>query len=114
MADSPERNPICLQAQQDLQRISNLSNQRARLIQIVGDSASSPADGCLVALQPVNERSGNGHPAIAYCFERFGVLLAANDLARHFWPYLPVINAQEQLLVDRFGPPAPDMSSGLG
>jgi hypothetical protein len=114
MIDSPERNPICLQAQQDLQRISSLSNQRTRPIQIIGDSASSPADGCLVALQPATTRSGNAPPAIAYCFERFGVLLAVNDMARRLWPYLPVINAQEQLLVESFEPAALDGPSGLG
>lgn len=115
MVDSPQRNPICLQAQQDLQRISGLSNQRAGLIQIIGDSASAPADGCLVALQPASTSpSGNAHPASAYCFERFGVLLAVNTLARHLWPYLPVINAQEQRLVDSFEPSALDGLSGLG
>jgi len=114
MVDSPERNPTCLQAQQDLQRISGLSNQQSGLIQIIGDSASTPADGCLVALQLANKPSGNARPASAYCFERFGVLLAVNDLARHLWPYLPVINAQEQLLVDSFEPSALDDISGLG
>lgn len=110
MVDTPERNPICLQAQQDLKRVASLSNQRVALIQIVGDSASNPADGCLVAFRSGDKQSGN--ELTAYCFERFGVLLAANDMARRFWPYLPVVNAQEQLLVERFEPPAQVFSPG--
>lgn len=32
----------------------------------------------------------------AYCLQRFGVLLAANDLAHQLWPALPVADADEQ------------------
>ncbi|HEY1349816.1 MAG TPA: hypothetical protein VGF67_09350 [Ktedonobacteraceae bacterium] len=112
MVDTPERNPICLQAQQDLKQIATLSNQRVALIQIVGDSASNPADGCLVAFRPGGQRSNSEQTA--YCFERFGVLLAANTFARRIWPSLPVVNAQEQLLVEHFEPPALAFAPGLG
>jgi hypothetical protein len=112
MIDTPERNPICLQAQQDLKQVITLSNQRVALVQIVGDSASNPADGCLVAFRPGDRLSGSEQTA--YCFERFGVLLAANTLARRIWPYLPLVNAQERLLVERFEPPALAFAPGLG
>jgi hypothetical protein len=38
---------------------------------------------------------------VAYCLHRFGVLLAANDVAHHQWPYLPVANAREKQLAQR-------------
>jgi hypothetical protein len=38
---------------------------------------------------------------VAYCLHRFGVLLAANDLAHQQWPYLPVANAREKQLTQR-------------
>ncbi len=40
-------------------------------------------------------------PLVAYCLHRFGVLLAANDVAHHQWPYLPVANAREKQLAQR-------------
>lgn len=102
MIDSPERNPLCRQAAHDLQRISGPGRSRAGLVQVVGASASAPAEGCLVAFALA------GRPqALAYCLARFGVLLAANDRARRLWPYLPVASAQEQQLVARLSLPAP-------
>lgn len=60
------------------------------------------ADGCVgVAMpQPNAAISATPSPALppAYCLQRFGVLLAANDLAHRLWPELPVAGAYEQSL----------------
>lgn len=106
LVDSPERNPVCLQAQNDLKLITTLDEQPVGLVHIVADNASSPADGCLVALT-LGGNPGDvlTNQATAYCLERFGVLLAANGLAHRFWPYLPVANVREQLLAEFLEPP---------
>ena len=43
----------------------------------------------------------NTPPGLAYCLLRFGVLLAVNDAAHHFWPNLPVADAYEQSLAQQ-------------
>jgi hypothetical protein len=62
-----------------------------------------PASGCLgVGVSRVDGGSVkstiNTPPGLAYCLLRFGVLLAVNDAAHHFWPNLPLADAFEQNL----------------
>lgn len=49
-----------------------------------------PASGCLGV--------GLSRQGTAYCLLRFGVLLAVNAQAHHFWPHLPLADAYEQSL----------------
>jgi len=37
----------------------------------------------------------------AYCLHRFGILLAANDVAHRYWPHMPLADAYEQKLVQQ-------------
>ena len=65
-----------------------------------------PASGCLgVGLAGQNSTGSQSNsktaPALAYCLLRFGVLLAANAEAHHFWPYLPLADAYEQHLAQQ-------------
>ena len=69
-------------------------------------SGANPAAGCVVVATP--ERVSGAKPAliivkppVAYCLHRFGVLLAANDLAHRQWPYLPLADAYEQGLANQ-------------
>jgi len=62
-----------------------------------------PASGCLgVGISRVDGGSVkstiNTPPGLAYCLLRFGVLLAVNNEAHHFWPNLPQADAFEQNL----------------
>ncbi|HZU66881.1 MAG TPA: hypothetical protein VFA09_06350 [Ktedonobacteraceae bacterium] len=62
-------------------------------------TGSNPAQGCLAvatlpSTNPVTPTSSR--LAGAYCLYRFGVLLAANNLAHRYWPQLPMADAYEQ------------------
>jgi len=69
-------------------------------------SGSVPAVGCIALGSPQQDAGTTAtpspsHPAVAYCLHRFGVNLAANELAQRYWPYLPVADAYEQLLAQQ-------------
>ena len=63
------------------------------------------ASGCLALAAPhAIDNTGNAlpepiPPSAAYCLYRFGVLLAANDIAHRLWPTLPVADAYERGIV---------------
>lgn len=62
-------------------------------------SGTTAAAGCLAAAVQVSDSTNaptTTHASTAYCLYRFGVLLAANSLAHHYWPSLPVANSYEQ------------------
>ena len=64
-------------------------------------SGPVPAAGCVVVVSPAQTPGITPTPSprlVAYLLQRFGVLLAANDLAHHYWPYLPVADDYEQQL----------------
>lgn len=54
-------------------------------------------DGCLAAAH-VQEAPASALPQDALLLHRFGVLLAANDVAHRLWPTLPVADSNEQQL----------------
>ena len=58
---------------------------------------ASAATGCL-SIATLNQGQGSLSPPVAYCLHRFGVMLAANDIAHRYWPKLPVADAYEQQL----------------
>jgi len=70
--------------------------------------AASPAlaNGCVVVVtlthDPGLPSTPPPSPQTAYCLYRFGVILAVNSVARHFWPSLPVADAYEQSLAQQF------------
>lgn len=62
------------------------------------------ADGCLgvASFTPDNSQSSaSGSAGPAYCLYRFGVLLAVNVQAHHYWPTMPVADAYEQHIVQQ-------------
>src|SRR5579875_2467753 len=62
-------------------------------------SGQNAADGCVAVIVPQNQSVPPASaPPVAYCLYRFGVLLAANDVAHRYWPNLPVADAYEQQL----------------
>ncbi len=59
------------------------------------------ADGCVAVIVPQQQNISTSLPPVAYCLYRFGVLLAANDLAHRYWPDLPVADASEQQIAQQ-------------
>ncbi len=75
-------------------------------IQWLYASGSNHAAGCLAIAVPqpsAVETPTSSSPAqpAAYCLQRFGVLLAANDLAHRLWPSLPLADTNEQSLAQQ-------------
>lgn len=69
-------------------------------------SGSVPAAGCIALGSPQTNPGtaptpSSSQAAVAYCLHRFGVNLAANDLAHRYWPLLPMADAREQLLAQQ-------------
>src|SRR2546421_3734196 len=65
------------------------------------------ADGCVEVAQIGANGPGTPFPSpssqssTAYCLYRFGVLLAANDLAHRWWPQLPLADAYERSMAQQ-------------
>ena len=91
-------NPICAAAQDWI--IANPSHQSLQGTTFNGQPTSvyfqylagtNAANGCLVkAVIPASSAP------VGYLLYRFGVLLAVNSAAHHYWPGLPMANAYEQ------------------
>jgi len=100
--------PVCDSALVDAQIVTDAFMIKHVPISIAYRSVAGPnlADGCVVVMTPqpgpdMTPTSPASPPQVAYCLHRFGVLLAANDVAHHQWPYLPVANAREKQLAQR-------------
>lgn len=107
VSDSNSFNPTCAPAQDEvlsLEPPADASGPIYPLWQFV--SSTLPAAGCLAvgnSLQKADNSPTQTHsvPLKAYCLHRFGILLAANDLAHRFWPYLPLADAYELRLAQQ-------------
>jgi hypothetical protein len=100
--------PVCDTALVDAQIVTDAFMIKHVRIPIAYRAVADPnlADGCVVVMTPqtgpaMTPTSAASLPLVAYCLHRFGVLLAANDVAHHQWPYLPVANAREKQLAQR-------------
>ena len=62
-------------------------------------SNTNPASGCL-AMATIGQYAISP-PPIVYFLYRFGVFLAANDVAHKYWPTMPFANASEQQLAQQ-------------
>ena len=105
-SQAPFGDPVCDSAIGDAQAlagdfvIDNLPVQ----VQDRSLSGANPASGCLLVITPTSTTT---KPIVAYCMHRFGVLLAANDMAHRLWPYLPVADAYEQQLAHQLAGETP-------
>lgn len=98
-------NPVCEAAQNEVAILQPPVDSFGEPLYLQWQYASGlvPASGCLgVGLSRVDGGSVkstiNTPPGLAYCMLRFGVLLAVNVAAHHFWPDLPLADAFEQKL----------------
>ncbi len=100
--------PVCDSALVDAQIVTDAFVVKHVRISIAYRWVAGPnlAEGCVVVMTPqpgpdMTATSAASPPLVAYCLHRFGVLLAANDVAHHQWPYLPVATAREKQLAQR-------------
>ncbi len=106
---SATSNPACLAAQHVVSSNTSIFYQAAGAINQVNwqfIAATNPAQGCLAEaiLQPLNQETPTptaAHTLTAYCLFRFGVPLAANDLAHRYFPTLPVASDYERSLAQQ-------------
>lgn len=106
--DTPFSDPVCDTAVADAYNLTAMftyhSQQVPSMFGVI--PASNRADGCLVVVTASRETNSSPIPSptslpTAYCLHRFGVLLAANETAHRYWPFLPVASAAEQQLAQQ-------------
>ncbi|HZS75765.1 MAG TPA: hypothetical protein VFA41_04065 [Ktedonobacteraceae bacterium] len=106
--DLPFSDPVCDTAVADAYNLAAMfpykSQQVPSMFELI--PAANRADGCLVVVTASTEANGPPIPSptalpVAYCLHRFGVLLAANETAHRYWPFLPVASAAEQQLAQQ-------------
>ena len=103
----PFGNPFCTAAETEVQIDSTLNGAQLKnfLVSWKYISGATPAAGCVAVATP--NLSGllitppPSYHVAALCLQRFGVLLAANDVAHRLWPTMPVADAYEQQLAQR-------------
>ena len=101
-------NPICGAAQKGVQLLQPPASATGAPVYPQWEFASGPlpAAGCLAVGTPQPDAFTTATPSTSpllapYCLHRFGVVLAANDIAHRFWPDLPVADAYEQRLAQQ-------------
>ena len=72
------------------------------------EQGTTLASGCLVEFELQDDAFRTttpnvSPPLVAEIMQRFGVLLAVNDIAHHLFPFLPVANAYEKQLAQQWG-----------
>ena len=108
----PFGNPFCTSAQNEVSIDPSLNGTILQSLPVVWRYASGSvgAAGCVVVAvptpNPVNVLAtptplSSSSSIAAYCLQRFGVLLAANDVAHRLWPTMPVADAYEQKLAQQ-------------
>jgi hypothetical protein len=102
--------PVCDAALGDLNNLENAvpaATGQETQISINGIQGTTLASGCLIEFKlqtgvfPVPTPTPLP-PVVAYVMQRFGVLLAVNSAAHHLFPFLPVANAYEKQLAQRW------------
>ncbi|MGI9059048.1 MAG: hypothetical protein ACR2H5_10760 [Ktedonobacteraceae bacterium] len=100
----PFGNPFCSSAESEVQIDAFLSAAELKNFAVSWKYASGPlaAAGCVAVAAPnltgLTITPAPSYHVAAYCLQRFGVLLAANDVAHRLWPTMPMADAYEQHL----------------
>jgi hypothetical protein len=95
--DSSFDNPVCISTVSEV--ATNPATDGSRNLDLTWEfvSGTPSAAGCLAEATIGQERASS--PRYAYLLHRFGLLLAANEIAHQRWPELPVATEQEQEIV---------------
>ncbi len=105
--DSSFLNPTCASTQDEVGPLEPPADANGPVyLQWQFASGTLPATGCLAVGTPqqnagITPTPTYSPPLVVYCLHRFGVLLAANDLAHRSWPYLPLADTYEQRLAQQ-------------
>ncbi len=105
--DSSFLNPTCAPTQDEVGPLEPPADANGPVyLQWQFASGALPATGCLAVGTPqqsvgLTPTPTHSPPLVVYCLHRFGVLLAANDLAHRSWPYLPLADTYEQRLAQQ-------------
>lgn len=102
--------PVCAAAMNDLYNLESAvpaataQNTVTSMNPIQGTTFAS---GCLIEFQLQNNEVRTttpnvSPPLVAYVMQRFGVLLAVNDIAHHLFPFLPVASAYDRQLAQQW------------
>ncbi len=100
----PFGNPFCSSVESEVQIDASLSAAELKNFTVSWKyaSGSRAAAGCVAVATPdltgLTITPAPSYRVAAYCLQRFGVLLAANDVAHRLWPTMPVADAYEQHL----------------
>ena len=100
----PFGNPFCSSVESEVQIDASLSAAELKNFAVSWKYASGSlaAAGCVAVAAPnlsgLTSTPAPSYHVAAYCLQRFGVLLAANDVAHRLWPTLPMADAYEQHL----------------
>ncbi len=85
----------------ELQTVWKDNNQAVQWQFIVGPNRAA---GCLIVatiMQDFNATPSPTPPPVAYLLHHFGIFLAVNDIAHHYWPLLPLADAYEKVVAQR-------------
>lgn len=100
-------NPVCAIANSETQFLNPPADANGPIyLQWQFASDGVLAAGCVGVGSPAQPLGITPTPTqtpsiLAYCLQRFGVLLAANDVAHRIWPNLPLADAYEQRLAQQ-------------
>ena len=103
----PFGNPFCSSAESEVQIDASLSAAVLKNFVVSWKYASGPlaAAGCVAVAAPnlsgLTTTPAPSYHVAAYCLQRFGVLLAANDVAHQLWPTMPMADTYEQHLAQQ-------------
>jgi hypothetical protein len=118
VAGSPFGEPVCMTAQDEVEyqgiyppELPGQSSGGAGVMWLYVPGVPS-AVGCLAAALPENaqgtpDTSAHGMAVVGLILHRFGVPVAANAAAHHYWPELPVADAYEQALAQQLAQKLP-------
>jgi len=103
----------CASAQEGLELDSELQavwKNTNQTVQWQFGAGPNLAVGCLVIVTIMQDSNAtpSSPPPVAYVLHRFGIFLAANDVAHHYWPLLPLADTYERDVAQRLAtPPTP-------
>ncbi len=98
--------PSCAAASNNMQSLPPPTDAKGEPLDIQWQfvAGAIPADGCLSIGSASPQQYYDVTPAdvpLSYFLFRFGVLLAANDTAHSFWPYLPVVSGDSRTIAQQ-------------
>jgi hypothetical protein len=95
--------PVCASALDDIVSLGGYYSATGGFepVDLRFDSGPKSADGCLVVETPHKDSPISSSFPVIFLFHRFGIILAANDAAHRYLPFLPLADTYEQKLAQQ-------------